>query len=130
MAVVLEGKVTLNRAQREALRAEIRIAAGDCGDVNLWLDQPHLDRASVVARIALLQQLVAALDAIGWAEPEDAPDDLEVVVDRQLALWAHGQFQALSRSLSESTPYDMDGALTTLRALHLIADTDWAGEKR
>ena len=117
--------ITLNRAQRQALRSEIRVAALDCGDINLALDNG--ERAFVVERVDLLQQVVAAFDAIGWTEPEDAPDDLELVVDHQLAVWARSQFLALSRSLSESTPYDPEGALTALGALHLIAEDLIAG---
>lgn len=112
--------VRLDRAQRQALREEIRDTAGDCRDINLALEQGN--REFVVREARQLQRLVAALDAIGWTEPPDAPDDQTVTVDRELALWARSVAVELERSFADYRVGDRD--LDTLRALCVIAEAD------
>ena len=76
---------------------------------------PRESGAGRCRKAAQLQRLVAALDAVGWTEPSDAPDELAVTVDPELALWARGQ-----AALPEYETYDED--LDALSALRLIAE--------
>src|SRR5450755_1385083 len=111
--------VTLDRAQRQAVRGDIRSIASGCGDLYLKLDETHNDRAFVVRKIAQLQQLVVALDAIGWAEPDDAPNLQTITVDADLALWAAGAAVELEHAMPEFVLDDED--LDALSGLKLIA---------
>ena len=68
--------VQLDREQREAIRSEIRVAASRSKDIRQCLEPGGTtDRASVIRKIAELVRWVAMLDAIGWQEPPDAPNE-------------------------------------------------------
>ncbi|MGP0038128.1 MAG: hypothetical protein ACLP4R_26715 [Solirubrobacteraceae bacterium] len=109
--------VTLDRAQRQTLRYEIYIQAGNCGDISKCLEQP--DREFVVRSLEKLQRTVAALDVIGWLDTEDSPNELVVSVDPGLATWAQDAADDLKRGLRDFVPSDDN--LEALSALRLIA---------
>lgn len=116
--------VTLDRAQREAIRGEMLTAAGDCGDISLALGdrrESGRDREFVVRRMARLQRIVATLDAVGWTEPPDNPEEVTVTVDRELAVWAAEAADELVVSLGESISLRPDADLDALGALRLVA---------
>ena len=80
----------------------------------------NTDRASVVRKIAELVQWVAMLDAVGWQEPLDAPNEFVVTVDSALAMWASGAARELERAFD--TFYVTDEDLDALAGLRLIAE--------
>jgi hypothetical protein len=78
----------------------------------------NTDRGSVVRKITELVQWVAMLDAIGWQEPSDAPNEFVVTVDSALATWARGAAAELERAFGEFYVTDEDlGALAGLRLI-------------
>ena len=93
--------VALDREQREGIRSEIRVVASRFKDITKCL-QPdrdgNTDRASVVRNITELVQWVAMLDAIGWQEPAEAPNEFVVTVDSELAMWARRAARELERA--------------------------------
>ncbi len=112
--------ITLDRQQRQAVRGDIRATAGDLNDLNLAFDRANRD--FITRKIVQLQRLVAALDAIGWTEPPDAPDELVITVDADLAAWAAGAAVELEQALPEFQASDRDlDALSGLRALSSAA---------
>ena len=118
--------ITLDRAQREAIRDDIRATAGALGDISLKLEEAHLDRAYIVRKIAQLERVVAALDAIGWAEPDNAPDQQTVTVDADLASWAGEMIVEMEIALHDLEPRAdrarLDKDLDSLSGLRMIAD--------
>ena len=115
--------VALEREQREGIRSEIRLAASRSKDIRQCLQADrdgNTDRASVVRKITELVQWVAMLDAIGWQEPPDAPNELVVTADSALAMWAHGAARELERAFD--TLYVTDEDLDALAGLRLVAE--------
>ena len=115
----MPGSVTLDRAQREAVRRELGFDAHRCADIELYFDGG--DRAETVRILALLSGLVAAMDVVGWQELPDAPDLQEVVVDGPLAVWAGSAADDVAQCLVDDIPLDPAGDLDALSALRLIA---------
>ena len=115
----LEQEVTLDRAQRDALRQELGVDAHVCTDVVIYFDRG--DRAGVARLLAKLSNLVYVMDAIGWQESVEAPELLQVTVDEKVAVWAERAADDLAVSFAESISVDPDGNLDALGALRLIA---------
>jgi hypothetical protein len=115
--------ITLDEAQREAIREEIRTAAAGCGDIPLCL-MPDRDgktaREYVVRKIDELKRWVAALDAIGWQEQHDGAGKMLVEVDAEFAMWARGQAAELEHAFEWFHVRDED--LDALTGLRLIAE--------
>jgi hypothetical protein len=85
--------VQLDRAQRDAIRAEIGAASSQCSDVELCLGRKTrkvdaTDRSFLLHMSAEIRRWVAALDAIGWEEDGGDVSVHPVRVDRGLAEWA------------------------------------------
>ena len=115
--------VALEREQREGIRSEVRVAASRSKDITKCLEADrdgNTDRASVVREITELVQWVAMLDAVGWQEPPDAPNEFVVTVDSALAMWAQGAARELERAFSEF--YVTDEDLDALAGLRLVAE--------
>jgi len=110
------GVVVLDREEREALRRELRLAAMDCGDINLMLDGGM--RQLTMARLERLQGIAAVLDAIGWSEVDGAPDRQPVTVTPATAAWLSRNADELVVSLAEMDGEDIDLlALAVMRKL-------------
>jgi len=112
-AVVLDGE------QREALRRELRLAALDCGDLNVAIDQG--DRAFVLGRLDLLANIAAVLDAVGWREQPGAPDRQPVAIPPEAAGWLAANADALTVSLHEAGGSDLDSDLLALAVMRELA---------
>ena len=112
-AVVLDGE------QREALRRELRLAALDCGDINVAINQG--DRTFVLGRLDLLASIAAVLDAVGWAEQPGAPDRQPVAVPPEAAAWLAANADALTVSLHEAGGSDLDSDLLALAVMRELA---------
>jgi hypothetical protein len=78
--------VQLDSAQCDAIRNEIRVAASGYGDIalSMGLRGHRVSRDRVVGAIERLEQWVTMLDAIGWKDQPDGPDELCVAVDPEL----------------------------------------------
>jgi hypothetical protein len=92
-------QVTLDRAQREALREELELYASGWGDFGIGFRTG--DREYVLRSIRRLRRLVAMMDAIGWSEQPDTPVALPVRVTRSMAAWARREAKSLVVSLGE-----------------------------
>jgi hypothetical protein len=92
-------QVTLDRAQREALREELELYVSGWGDFQYGFRNG--DRAYVMSSIRRLRRLVVMMDAIGWSEQPDTPDTLPVPVNRTMAAWARREAKSMAVSLEE-----------------------------
>ena len=110
--------ITLDRAQREAIRDDIRSTAGDLADLNLAFDQHN--REFIIRKARQLLRLAAALDAIGWTKRDHAPDQQTIPVDADLAMWAAAAAIELEHVMPESETSDQD--LDALSGTRMIAD--------
>jgi hypothetical protein len=113
-------RVQLDRAQRDAIRSEVRLAGSAWGDIGLGLgrgrDGP--DRDFVIRQLAQIRGAVAMLDAIGWLEAADSPDVVDFSVAPDLAGWAGRQAAELVRAFTEMDVDDGDlDALTAMSAI-------------
>lgn len=116
--------VELDRAQREAIREEIRVVAACCADIPLCFKPDRAgktDRDYVVRKIMELQRWVAVLDGIGWQEQPDGPHRMVAVVDPEMASWASGQAVELESAFTDSYIVNVDQALDALTGLRSIA---------
>jgi hypothetical protein len=111
--------VTLDRVQREALRRELGVHAHRADDLEALFDRG--DRAQFVWIMEILSGLALAMDAIGWQESPDAPDQQEVIVDEALAAWAGPAADDVAQCWVDSIPLDPDSDLNALGALRLVA---------
>jgi hypothetical protein len=118
--------VQLDRPQREAIRAEIALAASQCSDVEVCLADDKrkrdvTDRGFLLSMSAQIRQWVAALDAIGWEEEaDDAVTERPVRVDWSLAEWAQKEVSALERCFTELHVENSD--LDALSGFRVIAE--------
>ena len=100
-------QVTLDRAQREAIRAELTMRADGMGG-----DLPHGfacgDREFAHAQHRRLGRMIAVMDAIGWREQPDTPDEQPVPCSRSLAVWARREAKEMLDSFKDivGAPYD------------------------
>jgi hypothetical protein len=97
-------QVTLDRAQREALREELELYVSGWGDFQYGFRNG--DREYVVSSMRRLRRLVAMMDAIGWSEQPDTPETLPVRVTRSMAAWARREAKSLVVSLEECSGVD------------------------
>jgi hypothetical protein len=111
--------VSLDRAQRKAVRRELGIYAHRGNDVEHYFDQG--DRESVVRILEILADLVMVMDAIGWQESAEAPDRQDVIVSDALAAWAGPAADDVAQCWVGSIPLDPDSDLDALSALRLMA---------
>jgi hypothetical protein len=112
--------VELDRAQRVALRRELGVDAHRANDLESFFDRG--DRAQFVRIMEILSGLALAMDAIGWQESPDAPDQQEVIVNEALAAWAGPAADDIAQCwVDDSIPVDPDSDLDALSALRLIA---------
>jgi hypothetical protein len=98
--------VTLDRAQRAALRRELGLLAYPHGDLGIAVDKGERDY--VVARLRQLRRMVDALDAIGWTEQPDTPDRQPVCSSRSLAAFARREAKSLLNAFNDFDPSDED----------------------
>lgn len=114
--------VVLDREQRQALRRELRLAALDCGDINIALRRG--EREFVLERLELLAGIAAVLDAIGWEEEPGAPDHQPVTIPPAAVRWLAGNADQLARSLQAETAWeDLDSDLLALHTMRLLTAT-------
>jgi hypothetical protein len=81
--------VRLDRAQREAIRREVAGAAGRYGAFDGHIAAGTREEA--MRELRRLRGMFAVLDAIGWAEQCDAPDEQPVTVSSGAAWWARSE---------------------------------------
>jgi hypothetical protein len=105
--------VTLDRAQRAAIRGELEMCASGWGDFAISLRNG--DRKYVYSNLARLRRIAQLMDAIGWSEQPDAPDKLTCQCSRALKEWARREARSLLSAFDEFVPSDHD--LDAYRAL-------------
>lgn len=115
----------LDREQREILRRLIDVdSEGMTDDAAIAI--AHRDRHSAVEAVGRLEAMVALLDSIGWAEPEDAPDLQAVAVGDAVVGWALRELSQVRRwlpeAIAEGEP-DTDDDLLALAVLREVAGT-------
>ena len=109
--------VSLDRQQREALRHELEVEASAYGDFEYAFKEG--DRAYVHRHAERLRRMVAAMDAIGWAEHDEAPDVQAIERSGTVELWARESAAELEDSFKDfTTVSDVD--LDAYRALCMI----------
>lgn len=112
-----EHTAVLDRAQREALRNVLRTTTSGYGDFAISFRKG--DRQWVTEQLERLQGMVALMDAIGWSEQPDAPDEQPVTPTSQAAWWAGIDRAELTEALAESTEV-LDSDLLALGAYQAI----------
>jgi hypothetical protein len=114
-----EQTVTLDRAQRAAVRAEMELAASGWGDFAIGVRNGERDY--VLKSIRRLRRIVDVLDAVGWGEQPATPDLLPVTCSRSVAAFARSEAESLRVSVGEcdpSGPSDQNlDAYSALRAI-------------
>lgn len=120
--------VVLDREQRDILRRLVDVdSQGMADDVALAIT--HRDRHAAVEAVGRLQAMVALLDAIEWAEPEDDPAARPVEVGDEVIGWAVRELatvrQWLPQAIAEGEP-DTDDDLLALAVLREVAGVDRA----
>jgi hypothetical protein len=98
--------VTLDRAQRAALRREVGMCVSGWGDFELAFNTG--DRAYVHGNLKRLRRLASAMDAIGWSEQADTPDRLPMQPSRSLMAWARSEVRDMDVAFTEFVPQDTD----------------------
>lgn len=112
----------LTRAQRVAVRGEVRLTASGWGDLEFGFAKGNRDE--VRRAIAAITAMADLFDAIGWTEQPDAPDAQPVDVGPNVASWAARDAEALAGCLRESIPPPpdvMDRDLDALSGLRVLA---------
>jgi hypothetical protein len=95
--------VTLDRAQRDAIRFNVATWTNGWGDIHIYTldgDREHVRKARWE-----LGRMIALMDAIGWTEQPDTPDEQPVSRSRSLAAFARREAKSLLRVFD-----DCDGA--------------------
>jgi hypothetical protein len=92
-------QVTLDRAQREAIRSEMELRACGWGDLQWGVTQG--DRRFAYKEYRRVGRMMAVMDAIGWSEQPDTPDKLPIARSGSLAAWARREAQEIFSSFSE-----------------------------
>lgn len=101
------GRVTLDARQREALREEAALRTSGWGDI-AWAFREG-DRTYARGCLNRLRRSIELMDAIGWSEQADAPDEQPVARTHALAAWARSEAREVLSSLPESTDtHDQD----------------------
>jgi hypothetical protein len=95
--------VVVDREQREAIREEISVHAHNYGGIDAAFDAR--DRQDVIRHLERFEAMVALMDAIGWREHPEAPDEQPVHVDERGA-------QILEAQARESAA-DLDAGCNT-----------------
>jgi hypothetical protein len=108
--------ITLDREQRMALRFEMELCANSVDDLTLYIARGDREGAHRIVKRA--GEILALLDAIGWSEQADAPNDQSVPITDALASWSRGEAEELAAAFADFVPGDRD--LDAHRALALI----------
>lgn len=115
----------LDREQREILRRLIDVDSQGMAD-DAALAIAHRDRHSAVEAVGRLEAMVALMDAIGWAEPDDDPGTLPIAVSDAVVGWALRELSQVRRWLPEAVAEgepDTDDDLLALAVLREVAGT-------
>jgi hypothetical protein len=112
-------QVTLDRAQREAIRTELALRA--CGWGHFQYGFSHGDREYTHEQQPQLGRTITVMDAIASSEQPDIPDRLPISRNRSLAAWARREANEIISSVEDvDVPGDQDldayQAFCTLRA--------------
>jgi hypothetical protein len=84
--------VRLDRTQREAIRRELAATAGAYGAF-----ESHVaagEREAAMRELRRLRGMFAVLDAIGWTEQREAPDEQPITVSSAAGWWARSHADA------------------------------------
>src|SRR5437764_1406570 len=98
--------ITLDHEQRETLRDELTGTANGYGDFEYAFRRG--ERAYVVKQIEYLRGMASLMDAIGWVEQPDAPDEQPVTLDRRTLAWVRRHARELATSFGEEPPADRE----------------------
>jgi hypothetical protein len=99
-------EVMLDRTRREALRREMQLITSGWGDLGYALKNGELDYLH--KSLKRLRQVAALMDAIGWIEQADAPDEQPVEYGRTLAAFARAQAEEMMSSFGHEVPDDAE----------------------
>ncbi len=115
--------LTLDRAEREALRRELHGIAGGGANLEGYVEQG--DRGHAYKLAADMRAMFAVLDAVGWSEHPDAPDEQPVTGDLSAHTeWIGRAARELVRCLEGEGPAgaaDLDSDLLAVAVLGRLA---------
>ncbi len=122
------GVVVVDREQHEAIYEEISVHAHNYGGIEAAFDTR--DRQDVIRHLERFEAMVALMDAIGWREHPEAPDEQPVHVDARGAQILEAQVREIAADLDAGCNTDhpawLDRNLVLLATLRqLVVD----GEK-
>jgi hypothetical protein len=98
--------VTLDGAQREAIRSELELYASGWGDFEWGFASG--EREFVQKAHRRLTRMIAVMDAIGWSEQPDSADTQAVFPSRALAAWSRREAKGILSSFKDVEPGDHD----------------------
>lgn len=120
---------TLDRAEREALRRELTEQASGFDDLDRCMQNG--DREGAYRLAARLTTILAIIDAIGWSEHPDEPDEQPVTADLSPhAEWIERAARELVGFLEGDDPagvVDLDSDLLAVAVLGRLADAAGIG---
>jgi hypothetical protein len=100
-------QVTLDRAQREAIRTELALRA--CGWGHFQYGFSHGDREYTHEQHTRLGRMIAVMDAIAWSEQPDIPGRLPIFRNWSLAARARLEAKETISSFEDmDAPGDQD----------------------
>jgi sugar phosphate isomerase/epimerase len=109
-------QVTLDRDRREALRRDLAGTAHGYGDFEYAFRRG--EREYAYKHVKRLRRMIEAMDAIGWTEQPDAPNEQPVPRTRSLIAWARRYANELAGSFAEEEPNDWElDAYGAIRAI-------------
>lgn len=118
--------LTLDRAEREALRRELHGIAGSGADLETYVERG--DRGHAYKLAADMRAMFAILDAIGWSEHPDEPDEQPVTGDLSAHTeWMEKAADTLVRCLEGDDPggaADLDSDLLAVAVLRRLNRRD------
>lgn len=111
--------VRLTREQRDVLRGYAATATSPYSDLSSALSD--CDRPAALRHLRVILGALALLDAIGWTETPEAPDEQDVTVDEQLRAFAVAEADQLRMDLvDEEDPAWLDVFLGDFAALKAL----------